>query len=63
MPSIHKKSGILPGAAFSSFWDGPWDTLKEWYMNEDAEVFAREATIDGIPIRKVLDHSLIISLM
>ena len=32
-------------------------------MNEDAEVFAREATIDGIPIRKVLDHSLIISLM
>lgn len=44
-------------------WDGPWDSLKEWYMNEDAEVFAREASVDGIPIRKVLEHSLIISLM
>ena len=44
-------------------WNGPWDSLKEWYMNESAEAFAKDANIDGIPIRQVLEHSLIISLM
>ena len=43
-------------------WNGPWDSMKEWYMNESAETFAKEAAIDGIPIRQVLEHSLIISL-